>query len=142
MNTIDQYKDEAMRLLDINPLDVCARVAERLNGRGWKMEHFDCKVEIFDAIRWYVKVHVKTDVTKKTPDEKWRELQAKFAEMELTADLVMSGVNQETEVHEHRKYDRSDVMGRRVLLGRWYDFHVQFKPAKPLDLSVLTEEET
>jgi hypothetical protein len=137
MNTPDQYKDEAMRLLDMNPLDACQRVAERINGRGWSLKTFDCKVEIFDAVRWYVKVYIKSDVTKKTPEEKWIELQAIFAKLDLSVDLVMTSVPE-----VHRKYDTSDAMGgRRVLRGHWYDFYVQFKPAKPLDVSVLTEEE-
>jgi hypothetical protein len=137
MNTPDQYKDEAMRFLDMYPLEACERVAARINGRGWKLDKFDCKIEIFESIRWYVKVHIKTDVTKKTLDEKWRELQAIFASLELSVDLVVTSVPS-----VHRKYDTSDAMGgRRVLRGHWYDFYVQFKPVKPLDVSVLTEEE-
>jgi hypothetical protein len=141
MNTPDQYKDEALRFLDMYPLEACKRVSERLNGRGWKLKTFDCKVEIFDTIRWYVKVHIKTDVTKQTLEQKWAELQAIFMELDLAADLVMSGLDNEYETVAHRKYDRSDVVGHRILRGQWYDFHVQFKPAKSLELSVLTEEE-
>lgn len=137
MSTTDQYKDEAMRFLDMYPLEACERVAARINGRGWKLEKFDCKVEIFDSIRWYVKVHIKTDVTKIALEEKWKALQAIFKELDLSADLVVTSVPE-----VHRKYDASDAMGgRRVLRGYWYDFYVQFKPARGLDVSVLTEEE-
>jgi hypothetical protein len=141
MSTPEQYRDEAMRLLDLNPLDVCERVMARLKGRGWRVEHFDCKVEVFEAIRWYVKVHIKTEVTKKSLEEKWRELQAIFEELELSVDLVVGGIRYDTETTTHRRYDTQGLDGRRVLIGRWYNFHVQFKPAKPLDISVLTEEE-
>jgi hypothetical protein len=142
MNTTDQYKDEAMRLLDTNPLDVCTRIAQRLNGRGWHLDNFACKVEIFDAIRWYVKVHIKTDVTKKTVTEKWNELVETFARMELTITMISGTVSEEARAEVHRKYDSRDSLGRRTFLGNWYDFYVQFQPAKPLDVSVLTEEET
>jgi hypothetical protein len=142
MNTVDQYKDEALRLLDHYPLDVCERVAKRLQGRGWKLDKFDCKVEIFDTIRWYAKVHIKTDVTKVPMEKKWEELKAIFLEQDMEASLVVHGFHSETEVVSHRKYERPDVMGgRRVLLGHWYDFHVEFKPVASLAISVLTEEE-
>jgi hypothetical protein len=139
MNTPDQYKDEAMRFLDMYPLEACERVAARLNGRGWTLNKFDCKVEIFESIRWYAKVRIRTDVTKKTGEEKWAELQKVFTELDLSVELTSNSVQQETEIIRHRSYDQSAA--QRILRGHWYEFYVEFKPAKSLELSVLTEEE-
>lgn len=139
MNTPDQYKDEAMRFLDMYPLEACERVATRINGRGWNLKKFDCKVEIFDSIRWYAKVLIKTDVTKKTGEEKWAELQKIFEELDLTVELTSHAVQQEAEIIRHRSYEHGQH--QRILRGHWYEFYVQFKPAKSLELSVLTEEE-
>lgn len=139
MNTTDQYKTEAMRLLDSYPLEVCERVAKRLNSRGWNVNHFDCKVDIFEDVRWCAKAHIKTDLTKNTCEQKWKELSGIFADMELSVEMVSSGASFDTEAVQHRKYGSSG--GHRLLIGKWYDFHVQFRPAKHLELSVLTEEE-
>lgn len=131
-----------MRLLDHYPLDVCSRVAEHLKRKGWKLNHFECKVEVFESFRWYAKVHIKTELTTKPPEQKWAELQAAFHELELKVEKVASAMNtQETGVVQHRKYDYDRVVGRRMLRGHWYDFHVEFKPARDIQLSVLTEEE-
>lgn len=136
MSARDQFKEEALRLLDHYPLDACERVATRLNGCGWKMTKFNVSVTVFGSMQWTAKVHIETDVCRSSHKQKWEELEKVFRELDLDARQWKFATTT-----SHRKYDRSDVTGRRYVIGHWHEFHVEFKPAKPLELSVLTEEE-
>jgi hypothetical protein len=141
MNTPDQYKDEAVRLLDHYPLDVCKRVADRLTGCGWELNHFSVDVKVYESIKWTAKARIKTTVTTRTLQEKQRELFAIFERMELSPRLYKAGVHTQVETITHRKYDFCDATQHRSLRGHWYEFNLEFEPATSLELSVLTEEE-
>jgi hypothetical protein len=141
MSTIDQYKDEAMRLLDHYPLEACERVSARLNGRGWTLRQFDVKVEIFESIKWRARVVIKTDVTGQTIEEKQRELFAVLELLDLKPTLFKAGEGGEVETVRHRKYGIDENQVRRVV-GHWYEFNLEFTPLHQIELSVLTEEET
>jgi hypothetical protein len=140
MNTPEAYKAEAMRLLDLNPLDACTRVAERLNGRGWKLTTFNADVKIFDSIKWTVSVKITTDVCRETSKQKLEELLGIFKTLDLKANVRQIGTEAKTQSHTSRRYGM-DYDHSRVLLGYVHEWIIDFSPAEPLELSVLTEED-
>jgi hypothetical protein len=141
MNAQDQYKEEAMRLLDQNPLATCSRVAERLNGHGWKVTDFTADVRIFENVQWSVRAKIVTEKTKMTHKQKWEELQPIFAALELSVCMIGMGTEPITKSVSHRKYGYDDIERARIFEGYIHDFFVEFKPARSLELSVLTEED-
>lgn len=127
-----------MRLLDLQPLDVCERVAKRLQAEGWKLHTFNVDVKIFDTIKWNVRVLIQTDVSVLSMQAKWEALQKVLSEMGMVATLYKAGEDKKWEMRSHRKYGR-DYDHSRVCVGHWYEYHVDFKPAEEMHLSVLTE---
>jgi hypothetical protein len=130
-----------MRLIDQNPLEACTRVAERLNGRGWNLKTFEASVDVSESIRWKVRVKITTEKTKMTHKQKWEELQPIFEALELSVVMFGMGTEPITKSVSHRRYGYDDIERARIFEGYVHDFFVEFKPARSLELSVLTEEE-
>lgn len=127
MSALDEFKDEAERLWLSNPLNVCDVLARKVNGTGWSFTEFHCDIRLFGSVEWTVKSRFTSSRTRVTHKQAWHELEALLKGYGLEATQY--------KIVDHRKYETVD--GYRTCVGREWEFYIEFKPAVPLNVSVL-----
>jgi hypothetical protein len=131
MNTHDQYKDDAVRLIYSNPLDVLDLIVADINRTFYHVKDFEAKVNIESggAAKWTCKAVVLILAASRPVElEKvWAGIVEFFATRGLVVVMAGQSTKQRFETLEHvRVYTGSDLT-----------FKVVFEPDRDLTVSCL-----
>jgi hypothetical protein len=129
MSIEDAYKNDALRLCSINPLDVLERVCPALSLAGFSVSDFDVKVDLSPWPTWKAcaDVRLKTHTEKVSSELSWIRLRNIFLKYELMTSL------QGKEIKRNTWQER----GMHFLGGTDLLFKIEVSPIMDLNASFL-----
>lgn len=131
MTTQDQYKDDAIRLLFVNPVFVMEILTEDIRRTHFHIKHFNADINIGDGgtVCWSCSTEVIV-LAASMPvdiDNIWTALQKFFAQRGLAINLR----------DKSAKKHFTHAQGQRIYTGSDFIFKVVFKPDRDLMVSCL-----